>query len=192
MNMLRPAFSLMIVLMLLTGGLYPLLTTVLGQWWFSDRANGSLIHDQHGLRGSSLLGQHFTRADYFQGRPSATAEKPYNPLASGGSNLAVSNPAQDSAITERAASLRAQNPDAPVRIPTELLTASASGLDGQLTPQAVYWQLPRVAKARKLSPAQIEPLIARATQKPLFSFLGQPVVNIVELNMSLDAIKENR
>lgn len=192
MTLLRPAFSLLIFLTVLTGGVYPLLTTTLGQWWFSDRANGSLIEDENGLRGSYLIGQNFTRPDYFHGRPSATAERPYNAEASGGSNLAVSNPAQDSAIAERVKSLRAENPDAAGAVPTELVTASASGLDNNLTPQAVLWQLPRVAKARHLSIEQIAPLIDRATQKPLFSFLGQPVVNIVELNIALDGVKDNK
>ncbi len=192
MTLLRPAFSLMIFLTVLTGGVYPLLTTTLGQWWFSDRANGSLIEGENGLRGSYLIGQNFTRPDYFHGRPSATAERPYNPEASGGSNLAVSNPAQDSAIAERVKTLRAENPDAAGAVPTELATASASGLDNNLTPQAVLWQLPRVAKARHLSVEQIAPLIDHATQKPLFSFLGQPVVNIVELNIALDGVKDNK
>jgi potassium-transporting ATPase KdpC subunit len=192
MTLLRPAFSLMIFLTVLTGGVYPLLTTTLGQWWFSDRANGSLIEDENGVRGSYLIGQNFTRPDYFHGRPSATAERPYNPEASGGSNLAVSNPAQDSAIAERVKSLRAENPDAAGAVPTELVTASASGLDNNLTPQAVLWQLPRVAKARHLSVEQIAPLIDHTTQKPLFSFLGQPVVNIVELNIALDGVKDNK
>ncbi len=192
MTLLRPAFSLLIFLTVLTGGVYPLLTTMLGQWWFSDRANGSLIEGGNGVRGSYLIGQNFTRPDYFHGRPSATADRPYNPEASGGSNLAVSNPAQDSAIAERIKSLRAENPDAAGAVPTELVTASASGLDNNLTPQAVLWQLPRVAKARHLSVEQIAPLIDHATQKPLFSFLGQPVVNIVELNIALDGVKDNK
>lgn len=192
MTLLRPAFSLMIFLTVLSGGVYPLLTTTLGQWWFSDRANGSLIEGENGLRGSYLIGQNFTRPDYFHGRPSATAERPYNAEASGGSNLAVSNPAQENAIAERIKALRAENPDAAGAVPTELATASASGLDNNLTPQAVLWQLPRVAKARHLSVEQIAPLIDHATQKPLFSFLGQPVVNIVELNIALDGVKENK
>lgn len=192
MRLIRPALSLLILLTLITGGLYPLLTIALGQWWFHDNANGSLIQSADGLRGSRLIGQDFTRADYFHGRPSATADAPYNPSASGGSNLAVSNPAQDNAIRERVQALRAANPDAVPAVPVELVTASGSGLDNHLTPQAVLWQLPRVAKARDLSAEQIAPLIARATQKPLFSFLGQPVVNIVELNMSLDDLKENK
>ena len=112
MTMLRPAILLFILLSLITGGLYPLMTTALGQWWFQDQANGSLIIQNGENRGSRLIGQNFTDPRYFQGRPSATAESPYNPMASGGSNLAGSNPDLDKAIAERVAALRAANPQA--------------------------------------------------------------------------------
>ncbi|WP_312285296.1 potassium-transporting ATPase subunit KdpC [Yokenella regensburgei] len=190
MTLIRPAFVLMIFLTLVTGGLYPLLTTALGQWWFQDQANGSLIQQQDEVRGSRLIGQLFTSPGYFQGRPSATSDVADNPMASGGSNLAVSNPAQDKAIGERVKALRAANPDAPAQIPVELVTASASGLDNNLTPQAVLWQVPRVAKARNLSVETVTQLVNRQTEKPLVSFIGQPVVNINELNMALDALKD--
>ncbi|SQA59780.1 potassium-transporting ATPase subunit C [Yokenella regensburgei] len=190
MTLIRPAFVLMIFLTLVTGGLYPLLTTALGQWWFQDQANGSLIQQQDEVRGSRLIGQLFTSPGYFQGRPSATSDVADNPMASGGSNLAVSNPAQDKAIGERVKALRAANPDAPAQIPVELVTASASGLDNNLTPQAVLWQVPRVAKARNLSVEAVTQLVNRQTEKPLVSFIGQPVVNINELNMALDALKD--
>ncbi|MGU5960629.1 potassium-transporting ATPase subunit KdpC [Klebsiella aerogenes] len=190
MSLIRPALVLFILLTLLTGGLYPLLTTALGQWWFPQQANGSLIQFDGEVRGSALIGQNFTAAGYFHGRPSATAEVADNPLASGGSNLAVSNPAQDKAISERVEALRAANPQANPTVPVELVTASASGLDNNLTPAAVLWQVPRVAKARNLSDAQVKQLVDQATQKPLLSFLGQPVVNILQLNMALDALKD--
>ncbi|ASQ17087.1 potassium-transporting ATPase subunit KdpC [Enterobacter cloacae] len=191
MTMLRPAILLFILLSLITGGLYPLLTTALGQWWFKDQANGSLIIQQGENRGSRLIGQNFTDARYFQGRPSATADSPYNPMASGGSNLAGSNPELDKAITERVAALRSANPQASREIPVELVTASASGLDYSLTPEAVAWQIPRVAAARHLSVEQVSQLVAAHTQKPLVSFIGMPVVNIVELNLALDALRNN-
>ena len=120
MTMLRPAILLFILLSLITGGLYPLVTTALGQWWFKDQANGSLIVQNGENRGSRLIGQNFTDARYFQGRPSATAESPYNPMASGGSNLAGSNPELDKAIAERVAALRAANPQASREVPVEL------------------------------------------------------------------------
>ncbi|CAH5550480.1 potassium-transporting ATPase subunit KdpC [Enterobacter cloacae] len=191
MTMLRPAILLFILLSLITGGLYPLLTTALGQWWFKDQANGSLIIQQGENRGSRLIGQNFTDARYFQGRPSATADSPYNPMASGGSNLAGSNPELDKAIAERVAALRSANPQASREIPVELVTASASGLDYSLTPEAVAWQIPRVAAARHLSVEQVSQLVAAHTQKPLVSFIGMPVVNIVELNLALDALRKN-
>ncbi|CZW20718.1 potassium-transporting ATPase subunit KdpC [Enterobacter cloacae] len=191
MTMLRPAILLFILLSLITGGLYPLLTTALGQWWFKDQANGSLIIQQGENRGSRLIGQNFTDARYFQGRPSATADSPYNPMASGGSNLAGSNPELDKAIAERVAALRSANPQASREIPVEMVTASASGLDYSLTPEAVAWQIPRVAAARHLSVEQVSQLVAAHTQKPLVSFIGMPVVNIVELNLALDALRNN-
>ena len=191
MTMLRPAILLFILLSLITGGLYPLVTTALGQWWFEDQANGSLIMQNGENRGSRLIGQNFTDARYFQGRPSATAESPYNPMASGGSNLAGSNPELDKAVAERVAALRAANPQASREVPVELVTASASGLDYSLTPAAAAWQIPRVAAARQLTVEQVSQLVAEHTQKPLVSFIGMPVVNIVELNLALDALRKN-
>lgn len=191
MTMLRPSILLFVLLALITGGLYPLVTTALGQWWFADQANGSLLIEAGENRGSRLIGQSFTEARYFQGRPSATAESPYNPLASGGSNLAASNPALDKAIAEHVAALRAANPQASRAVPVELVTASASGLDYSLTPQAVAWQIPRVAAARHLSVGEVSHLVAMHTQQPLVSFIGMPVVNIVELNLALDALRKN-
>lgn len=146
MSLIRPALVLFILLTLLTGGVYPLLTTSLGQWWFYSQANGSLIRLNGEVRGSALIGQNFTAAGYFQGRPSATAETADNPMASGGSNLAASNPALDKAVSERVQALRAANPDADPRVPVELVTTSASGLDNNLTPAAALWQVPRVLK----------------------------------------------
>jgi K+-transporting ATPase ATPase C chain len=189
--MLRPAILLFILLSLITGGLYPLVTTALGQWWFKDQANGSLIMQNGESRGSRLIGQNFTDARYFQGRPSATAETPYNPMASGGSNLAGSNPELDKAVSERVSALRAANPQANPTVPVELVTASSSGLDYSLTPAAVTWQIPRVAAARGLTTDQVSKLVAEYTQKPLVSFIGMPVVNIVELNLALDALRKN-
>lgn len=190
MALLRPAFLLLILLTFITGGLYPLLTTALGQWWFHDQANGSLIEQGDTVRGSRLLGQDFTAPGYFHGRPSATADAPYNPMASGGSNLAGSNPELDKQVAERVAQMRAANPHSPKAIPVELLTTSASGLDGQLSPQAASWQIPRVAQARGLSVQTVNDLVNRYTETPLVNFLGQPVVNVVELNLALDALKD--
>ncbi|MBV8873193.1 MAG: potassium-transporting ATPase subunit KdpC [Metakosakonia sp.] len=191
MALIRPAFVLLIVLTLITGGLYPLVTTALGQWLFQTQANGSLIREGDDVvRGSRLIGQNFTAAGYFHGRPSATADAPYNPMASGGSNLAASNPELDKEVAARVAQLRQENPQAGARVPVELITTSASGLDNNLTPQAVEWQIPRVAQARNLPAQTVARLVEQNTTHPLFDFIGQPVVNIVELNLALDALKD--
>ena len=190
MALLRPAFLLLLLFTLVTGGLYPLVTTALGQWWFHDQANGSLIREGDAVRGSRLLGQEFTAPGYFHSRPSATSEAPYNPMASGASNLAGSNPQLDNVIAERIAQLRADNPQAAPHVPVELITASASGLDGQLKQAAADWQIPRVARARHLPEREVAKLVAEHTAMPLVNFIGQPVVNIVELNLALDALKD--
>lgn len=191
MSALRPAIVIFVFLALITGGLYPLLTTALGQWLFHRQATGSLLIENHEIRGSSLIGQNFTDPGYFQGRPSATAEVADNPMASGGSNLAASNSALDKQFSDRIAALRAANPDASREVPVELVTASASGLDPNLTPAAALWQVPRIAKARHLSADWLVLQVQAATRTPLLGFLGQPVVNITELNMALDAHKDN-
>ncbi|WNJ78342.1 potassium-transporting ATPase subunit KdpC [Cedecea neteri] len=189
MAMLRPALLLLIILTLITGGVYPLLATLLGQWWFPAQANGSLIVEDGKVRGSELIGQDFTNAKYFQGRPSATSDSPYNPMASGGSNLAASNPELDKEVKARISALRAANPEANPAVPVDLVTTSASGLDGQLSPEATAWQIPRVAKARNLPVEQIARLVAENTTTPLVNFIGMPVVNIVKLNLALDHLQ---
>ncbi|MDW2741588.1 potassium-transporting ATPase subunit KdpC [Atlantibacter subterraneus] len=190
MSMLRPGIVLLLLLTLITGGVYPLLTTLLGQWWFADRAAGSLIYQHDRLRGSRLIGQDFTQPGYFQGRPSATAETPYNPQASGGSNLAASNPELDKQIAARVAALRAANPNASPAVPVDLVTASASGLDYGISPEAAAWQIPRVAAARQLSAQTVARLVEAHTATPLIGFLGKPVVNVLALNLALDANKD--
>nr|WP_113865839.1 potassium-transporting ATPase subunit KdpC [Brenneria salicis]NMN90772.1 K+-transporting ATPase ATPase C chain [Brenneria salicis ATCC 15712 = DSM 30166]RBP63491.1 K+-transporting ATPase ATPase C chain [Brenneria salicis ATCC 15712 = DSM 30166]RLM30920.1 potassium-transporting ATPase subunit C [Brenneria salicis ATCC 15712 = DSM 30166] len=190
MNLLRPAISLFILLTLITGVGYPLLTTGLSQWWFSGAATGSLAQQGDRVVGSTLIGQNFTRPDYFQGRPSATAETPYNPMASSGSNLAVSNPTQDDAIKQRVAKLRKANPQANETVPVELVTASASGLDPNIHPAAAEWQVPRVAQARHLPEEDVRRLVDENTVHPLLYFIGEPVVNVLKLNMALDALQQ--
>lgn len=187
MNLLRPAVSLFILLALVVGAAYPLLTTGVAQWWFPVQANGSLIEQDGKVRGSLLIGQHFTRPEYFQGRPSATGDAPYNALASSGSNLAVSNPALDDAITQRVAELRQANPLASLSVPVELVTASGSGLDPHISPAAAEWQIPRVALARHMTEDAVRRLVVAHTYRPLLYFVGEPVVNVLALNMALDA-----
>ncbi|NDJ58441.1 potassium-transporting ATPase subunit KdpC [Enterobacteriaceae bacterium 4M9] len=189
MAMLRPAISLLLFMALVTGGLYPLLTTALAQWWFPAQANGSLIEVNGQIRGSALIGQPFSEAKYFQGRPSATAETPYNPQASGGSNLAASNPQLTQLVDARIAALRAANPQAAHTVPVELVTASASGLDPHITPAAARWQIARIAQTRSIAPEQVAKLIEAHTQSPAPGYTGQTVVNVLQLNLALDALK---
>ncbi len=165
MTMLRPAILLFILLSLITGGLYPLMTTALGQWWFQDQANGSLIIQNGENRGSRLIGQNFTDPRYFRDalpplRKARIIQWP--PAAAIWRAVTLTS---DKAIAERVAALRAANPQASREVPVELVTASASGLDYSLTPDAVVWQIPRVAAARQLTVEQVSQLVAEHTQK---------------------------
>lgn len=189
MTYLRPALVMVILLTLITGIAYPLLTTGLAQLLFSGSANGSLLYQGDKAVGSALIGQNFTRTDYFWGRPSATGDSAYNPLASAGSNLAATNPALDKAIAERAAQLRQANPAMSGPIPVDLLTASGSGLDPQISIAAARYQLARVAAARHLPPEQIAKLIEDNTDRATPNFMGESVVNVLKLNLALDALK---
>ncbi|GJK48602.1 potassium-transporting ATPase KdpC subunit [Serratia marcescens] len=189
MTYLRPALVMLILLTLITGIAYPLLTTGLAQLLFPGAANGSLLYRGDKAVGSALIGQNFTRADYFWGRPSATGDSAYNPLASAGSNLAATNPALDKAIAERAAQLRQANPAMSGPIPVDLLTASGSGLDPQISIAAAQYQLARVAAARHLPPEQIAKLIEDNTDRATPNFMGESVVNVLKLNLALDALK---
>ena len=186
MTQLRPAIVIFLFLLLVTAGGYPLLTTLVGQWCFPWQAQGSLIRINGEIRGSALLGQDFSAANYFHPRPSATGGSAYNPMASGGSNLAVSNPVLQARIAEQAAVLHQQNPDAGGKIPVGLLTASGSGLDNGISPAAAQWQLARVAAARGMTEQQLQPMIEQNTVRPWPSFLGEAYVNVTQLNVALD------
>ncbi|MFU9137587.1 potassium-transporting ATPase subunit KdpC [Erwinia tasmaniensis] len=186
MSQLRPAVILLLLLTLITGLLYPLLTTLLAQWWFPSQATGSLLYREDKPVGSTLIGQNFSRPDYFWSRPSATGDSPYNPLASSGSNMAGSNPALDAAVTQRVAMLHRANPQASDRVPVDLVTASGSGLDPQISPQAALWQADRVATARNLPLEEVKRLINDNIQTPFPRFIGEPGVNVVTLNLALD------
>ena len=177
-------WRLFALLTLITGVFYPLAITGLAQVLFPWQANGSLLVKQNQTVGSQWIGQSFTSDDYFWGRPSATENNAYNGLASGGSNLATSNPALINGIRARIAERRLL--DLP--IPVDLVTASASGLDPDISPTAAYYQMNRVAKARQLSVAQVQSLIQTYTQDRSFSLLGEPRVNVLRLNMALDAL----
>lgn len=186
LSLLRPALVAFVVLMAITGLLYPYVVTGVAQITQPAAANGSLIERDGIVVGSRLIGQQFTSPAYFWGRPSATAPMPYNPLASGGSNLGPSNPALVDAVKARIEALKQANPEATGPVPMELVTASASGLDPEISLDAARWQAARVAKARGVSVDAIEGLIARHTVPATWSVLGTPRVNVLELNLALD------
>lgn len=183
----RPALVLLILLTLITGIAYPLLTTGLAKLLFAQQANGSLAMLGDEVVGSTLLGQNFTQPGYFSGRPSVTADMPYNPMASGGSNLAISNPALDQAISELVKLQRQANPTQTGPVPVDLVTASGSGLDPSISLEAAYYQAPRIASIRQMPLSEVKQLIDENVQKSVPNFFGEPVVNVLKLNMALDA-----
>ena len=187
-GLLRPALTLFVVLSLITGLLYPLLVTGVAQTAFPHQANGSLITQGGKTVGSELIGQSFTEPGHFWGRPSATTPMPYNASASGGSNLGPTNPALADAVKARIEALRAADPGNTRPVPVDLVTASASGLDPHISPAAAAYQAERVARARSLPVAQIQALVQQHTENPWLGVLGEPRVNVLALNLALDAL----
>jgi K+-transporting ATPase ATPase C chain len=187
---LRPALVLFLLLSVLTGLLYPLVVTGLAQLLFPSQAEGSLIRGSGGqLLGSRLIGQSFSDPKYFWGRPSATTPQPYNGMASGGSNLGPLNPALTDAVKTRIAALRAAEPDHSAPVPVDLASASGSGLDPEISVAAALYQARRVASQRGLPPERVQALIAAHSEGRLLGLLGEPRVNVLELNLALDALK---
>lgn len=184
---LRPAITLFLLLGVLLGGLYPLLVTTLAQAFFPQQANGSLIERQGQVVGSELIGQNFTSPAYFWGRPSAAGTFPNNAMASGGSNLGPTNPALKQAAEDRAKALQEADPDNKGAIPIDLLTASASGLDPQISPAAAEYQAGRVARARGITLEQVRALVRVNSEAPQWGLFGEPRVNVLKLNLALDA-----
>ncbi|HEY3431706.1 MAG TPA: potassium-transporting ATPase subunit KdpC [Rhodocyclaceae bacterium] len=187
-NILRPAISLFIVLTAITGVAYPLASTGIARGLFPHQAAGSLIEQDGKAIGSTLIGQSFTDPGHFWGRPSATAPQANNASASSGANQGPSNPALSDAVKGRIDSLKAADPDNRLPIPADLVTASASGLDPQISPAAARYQIKRVASVRKLSVAQISALVDQHTEGRQFGVLGEPRVNVLTLNLALDKI----
>ncbi|HEX5327953.1 MAG TPA: potassium-transporting ATPase subunit KdpC [Acetobacteraceae bacterium] len=183
----RPAIGLLVCFTLLTGVAYPLLVTGLAQALFPRRANGSLIVHDGRVAGSALIGQPFGDPAYFWGRPSATAPFPYNAASSGGSNLGPTNPALVAAVKARVAALRAADPGNTAPVPADLVTTSASGLDPDISPAAADYQVQRVARARGLAPEVVRRLVAEHTKPRQLGIFGEPRVNVLQLNLALDA-----
>jgi potassium-transporting ATPase KdpC subunit len=184
-RVVRPLLSLFIGLSMVTGLIYPVLITGIAQTLWPFQAKGSLLERDGKPQGSLLIGRSFTDARDFWGRPSATADKPYNALASGGSNLGANNPALVQAVRERAAALRASNPAQTEPIPIDLLTASASGLDPEISLAAALWQVPRVATARGLPPDRLAAIVKHVAIEPPSRMFGEARVNVQLLNNAL-------
>ena len=185
----RPAIVLFILLSLVTGVVYPLVTTALGQWLFPTQVNGSLIERDGKLIGSALIGQNFTEPQYFWGRPSVTGPYPNNAAASSGSNQGPLSPALADAVKSRVNALKGVDADNNLPVPVDLVTASASGLDPHISPAAAEYQIVRVAKARNLPDVQVRQLIAQHTEGRQWVVLGEPRVNVVTLNLALEQLK---
>ena len=195
---IRPAIVFIVALTIITGLIYPLAMTGIAGLVFPSQAQGSLIEKDGKVIGSALIGQNFTSDKYFHGRPSATntpdpkdatktIDAPYNAANSGGSNLGPTSKALAERVKGDLAKLRAENPNAAV--PVDLVTTSGSGLDPDVSPDAAYFQVPRVAKARGLAETQIRELVAAHVSGRTLGLLGEPRVNVLELNLALDRLK---
>ncbi len=185
-SLLRPALSLFVLLSVLTGLAYPLAVTGVSQLLFAHTANGSILAVNGKPVGSALIGQSFTGAQYFWGRPSATGPQPYNGAASSGSNQGPLNPALTDAVKTRMAALRAADPGNDQPVPVDLVTASGSGLDPDISLAAARYQVARVAKARSLPAETVQALIEHHAERPWLGIFGEPRVNVLRLNLALD------
>ncbi|WP_433704462.1 potassium-transporting ATPase subunit KdpC [Paraburkholderia sacchari] len=186
----RPLLVIFAVLAAITGLVYPAVMTAFGQAVFHRQVNGSLVEVNGKAVGSTLIGQQFDAPQYFWGRLSATAPNPYNATSSGGSNLGPTNPSLVDEVKGRIAALKAAGTDASQPgsqpVPADLVTSSASGLDPEISPAAAAYQVARVAKARNMTPSDVQKLVDRYTQGRQFGVLGEPRVNVLELNLALD------
>ncbi|WP_250512735.1 potassium-transporting ATPase subunit KdpC [Caballeronia sp. INDeC2] len=185
-NLLRPMLVLFVALSVVTGVVYPAVVTAIGQAAFAHQANGSLIERDGKAIGSEIIGQQFDAPGYFWGRLSATTPNPYNAANSSGSNLGPTNPALADEVKARIAALHELDPGNRAAVPVDLVTSSGSGLDPDISPAAAAYQVPRVAKERGMSVAEVEAIVARATSGRQFGLLGEPRVNVLKLNLDLD------
>jgi potassium-transporting ATPase KdpC subunit len=183
---LKTTLLVFALLTLLTGVAYPGVVWIFAQLVVPEQATGSVIERDGKAVGSKLLGQPFSSPKYFWGRPSATGPFPNNGAVSSGSNQAVTNPNLQNAVRDRIAALRAADPGNTAAVPVDLVTASGSGLDPHISPAAAEYQVGRVARARGVEPARVRELVSAATEGRTFGFLGEPRVNVLELNLTLD------
>ena len=187
---LKPAFVLLVLMTLITGVLYPALITGVAKLVFPFQANGSLIEKDGEAVGSVLIGQPFSDSKHFWARASATSPYPNNASSSSGSNQGPTNPALAEAVTGRVKALRDTDPGNTALVPVDLVTASASGLDPHISPAAAEYQVGRVAKARGIDAATVRVLVNEATEGRQLGFLGEPRVNVLKLNLALEAQKK--
>ena len=187
-TLLRPAASLFVLLTMVTGIVYPLAVTAIAKLAFADAAAGSLIVKDGKAVGSRLIGQNFADPKHFWGRPSATSPMPYNASASGGSNQGPLNPALLDAVKARIEALKAADPENAQTIPSDLVTASASGLDPHISPAAAHYQIERVARARQIDPTVVKAMVERNTDERQWGIFGEARVNVLELNLALDSV----
>lgn len=188
-RIIRPVLTIFFVLTLLTGVAYPLVVTGVAQGLFPDQAGGSLIVRDGKTVGSALIGQSFSDPRNFWGRPSATGPMPYNASASSGSNLGPLNPALTDAVKGRVDALHAADGGSTTPVPVDLVTASASGLDPHISLEAARYQVARVAKARSLPVQKLQALVEQTAERPLWGLLGEARVNVLRLNLALDALR---
>ena len=179
-----------IVTVILLGLIYPVVITGLGMLIFPNQANGSFVDSNGKVIGSAIIGQLWTKPQYFQGRPSAAGKNGYDPTNTGGTNLGPTSKKLIDATKATIAALKKANPDAVGEPPIDLVTSSASGIDPDVSPESAYWEAPRVAKARHMSLDAVNALIASHVQGRTLGFLGEPRVNVLELNLALDGVKE--
>lgn len=192
LSLIRPALVLLLLFTALCGFAYPMLVTGAAQAVFPKQANGSLLEREGRVIGSRLIGQPFSSTAYFWGRPSATGPFAYNAQVSSGSNLGPTNPALTDAVEGRVKALREADPTNDAPVPADLVTASASGLDPDISPAAAYYQVARVARARGVDEQAVRGLVAKHVQPRLLGVLGEPRVNVLELNLALDALTGKR
>jgi K+-transporting ATPase ATPase C chain len=188
-NHLKSSFTMLIYLTVITGLIYPVIVTAVAQALLSKPANGSLIVKDGKPIGSELIGQPFSSPKYFWGRLSATSPYPYNASNSNGSNLGPTNPALLDTVSARIKALRDADPSNTAPVPVDLVTASASGLDPDISPAAAAYQVSRVAKARGLDNIKVQQLVGQYTQPRQFGILGEPRVNVLNLNLALDQLR---
>jgi potassium-transporting ATPase KdpC subunit len=185
-QMLRPLLVLFVLLTAITGFVYPLVVTGIGKIAFPDQASGSLVVRDNKVVGSSLISQSFQDPKYFWGRLSATTPMPNNASSSGGSNFGPTNPALLDAVKARIDALKTADPDNTLPIPVDLVTASASGLDPDITPAAALYQVARVARVRRLDPSKLREMVLAQVKGPQWGIFGESRVNVLLLNLSLD------